>query len=270
MKKLFLISIMMLTILFVKAQEKADSILVQFVGSGEIQKSISAGTDIPASTGIGLQFRRLFPIEYKFFNVVKISKIELDININIASNVDTISAILNKDNTVSNTRDFGSFMLSPVTSKQALLVNYRMHFRNQFGVQANIISSNRVWENRNDTLFRDSWVSCLSMRIGLFYEFIPRIFSSNDYSVTFGLDLSQRSIFGDIYQKSHTDFRKNILQTTDRKFFGFEPNIILRLKNIRAEVSFPYMISDNDISGLTNGQLILAIKFIGGFPLKLN
>ena len=50
-----------------------------------------------------------------------------------------------------------------------------------------------------------------------------------------------------------TEFRKSIIGTDKTLYLGMEPNITIRLRDIRAVTSFPFLLSKNDVSGLTKG-----------------
>jgi hypothetical protein len=51
-------------------------------------------------------------------------------------------------------------------------------------------------------------------------------------------------------------------------FCRLEPNITIRLKDIKAVASFPILFWDN-VPGLTKGQFVTMIRFTGVFPLSL-
>ncbi|MEM9819492.1 MAG: hypothetical protein AAF985_00410 [Bacteroidota bacterium] len=255
-----------------------DHIYIDFVGSGDIQKSISQGTDFNANTGVGVIFERCNgPGRI-------IQSFELEGVINIASTVDSISASF-KDAKLQNSRDFGSYVLNPVSQRQSLYLNSNVYFGELnfltreilSGVNVRLISSNNVWA------YRDSLANlgALAFRIGLFHEFVPaRVRKGktktgdegrNKYSIILGLNYSYRGILGDIKSQKNDELREKILDSPQTSFHGLEMNFGFRLNNLRAEFQMPILnAQDQAIDGLTNTQFLFSIKFVGGFSLKLN
>lgn len=90
-----------------------------------------------------------------------------------------------------------------------------------------------------------------------------------DYSITLGAGITGRWIEGDITNNEFNDLRTKILGSDEKNFLGYEINIGMRLKNIKALVRIPFINKDKPISGLTNVQPNTYIGFVGGFSLKL-
>lgn len=253
---------------------------INFVGNGDIQKTISENSGIQANTGLGINFFRLWNGRNdKTRGLIK--NIELDFVINVASTADTITSRL-ENGVIANRRDFGSFILNPVNSKQATFLNFNAYtnndrdwgkgklnfFRNILsGFNFRFIASNAIWTNTSSV-----HLSGFLMRAGIFHDFVPddnRLL--DDYSVTVGVNYSYRGVLGDIRFKENEQFRHTLLSSSRVKYHGIEFNAGLRFKNIRAEVQVPmFKYADTEVVGLTNTQFVTSIRFIGGFPLSLS
>ncbi len=263
-----------------------DKVYIDFVGSGDIQKSISKGDDISANTGIGVIFERYSGVS-KF-----IQSFELEGTLNVASTADSIEGIF-YNNEINNRRDFGTYVLNPISAKQSLYVNSNVYFgypnsenskiltwitKNLIsGVNLRLVSSNNVWSYGDSV----SNLGSLFFRGGIFKEFVPDNYrlgksGSDDegrskYSIFLGLNYSYRGIFGDITSERNNELRGKFLGSEQKIFRGFELNFGFRLNNLRAEFQMPVLRKENNsIDGLTNTQFLFSIKFVGGFSLKLN
>lgn len=258
---------------------------MDFVGTGDIQKSVSKGDDINANTGIGVIFQRYEGLD-KFFQ-----SLELSGSINIASTSD--STVASGDSTnINNRRDYGSYILNPISSKQSIYADANVYFGETYkakydfipivfgkiisGMNVRLVASNSVWKY-NDTT---SHLGGLYFRAGLFHEFIPNNYrvvdagSDDDgkskYSIFIGAHFSHRGIIGDISNSTNEAFRTSVLGSKQRSYNGLELNFGFRLNNIRAEFQVPMLRpTSNSVEGLTDTQFIFSIKFVGGFSLKL-
>lgn len=250
---------------------KPDITSIEFVGNTEIQKAISNNTDIPANAGIGVRFTKKYGSPTSF---LQIDKLELDLSISIASNVDTIKAKVDSNNEISNINAFGSSILLPLNSGQSVSLNFRTYMNKKntrnlvlgqnWGIHGSLSASNRVWELSG----KSQNVSSLAINLGLFSELMPTN-TMDEFSISGGLDLSSRWIFGNVGHGYADQFRESIIGTNKTFFFGFEPNITIRLRDIKATASFPVLFSKDDVPGLTKGQFITMIRFTGGFPLSI-
>jgi len=250
-----------------------DSVSVEFVGNTEIQKAISSNTEIPANAGIGVRFTKKYGSPT---SILGIDKLELDLSVSVASNVDTIKAIVNTNNEITNVNAFGNSILMPLNSGQSVMLNIRTFMNNRktrntvifqnWGIQGYAGASNRVWNYQNDS--QD--VSTIAINVGLFTELMP-FNNMDEFSISGGLDIATRWIFGNAGHDYATDFRKSIIGTDKIFFLGFEPNLTIRLRDIKASATLPILFSfeNNDVPGLTKGQFMTMIRFTGGFPLSL-
>lgn len=264
------------------APPATKNVFVDFVGSGDIQKSLSEGRDINANTGLGIIFERFKgEIENGTFKAEKlIQSYEIEASINIATTADTINSTL-QNNVLQNRRSYGTYVLNPVSAKQSLFINSNIYFGYPdklkklthwiSGLNLRIISSNNVW--RYDTL--NTNLGVLALRAGIFHEFFPDDYRLNEdgqsrYSLFLGVNYAFRGIYGDISSPSKEDIRTKILGSKQTRFHGVEFNFGFRLNNIRAEFQMPILSKKAEsIEGLTNTQFLFSVRFVGGFSLKL-
>lgn len=247
---------------------------ISFVGNGDLQNSISQDSKTQANTGLGVFFSRTWNDKERIFR-----SLEFDFIINVASTADSIKASI-ADGKVTNQRDFGSYIINPLNSKQATTFNFNLYFAetekyNNLKWLISIINGFQLRFNASNSLWNyDSTSVNLSgflLRIGLFHDFIPEsIRLEKGYSIILGANYSFRGIFGDIRFAKNKEFRKTLLNTDRYKFSGFEANLGMRFKNVRAEVQIPmFKYPGVGVPGLTNTQFITSIRFVGGFPLKI-
>jgi hypothetical protein len=270
-----------------KSRRTDDKIYIDFVGAGDIQKSFSQGDQINANTGLGIIFERYAGPE----KVVQ--SLEMEAVINIATTADTITAEMDATKGYTNQSDFGTYILNPVSAKQSLYLNSNVYFGfldsstnkswtdlNSFAKFSSIVSglNFRVISSNNTWVYQDtaSNLGAISLRMGIFHEFIPDNYrltkeeKRSKYSFVFGVNYSFRGIIGDITSEKNNDLRKKILGTGQTSFNGLEFNLGFRLNNLRAEFQMPILKPrDGSVDGLTNTQFIFSIKFVGGFPLKI-
>jgi len=279
-------------------EDYVDGSRIEFFGSGAIQRVISEEGELPASTGLGALYDRIF--RQPTF-ILGIRRIEVAININVASTVDTVAAALDSlTSRVTNLNNLGNAILLPINSGRAATAYARLYFDptswfhnpanavNLSGFQIRLTGSSRIW--RMDTIVftpnasivkrrsrgaGEVSTTVLSGRIGLFHDFLPnRPELRKDFSITVGADYSWRWLFSDIGVGNEGEqLRKQFLNGSSRQtFHGIESYLNIRLKNIRAEVSIPILFANdaNQIKGLTGGQFVTSITFIGGFPIKID
>ena len=258
-----------------------DYIYIDFVGSGDIQKSLTDGAGLNGNTGMGVILER-----YNGTGKI-IQSLELESTINIATTADTIVALTNNASVV-NKRDFGSYLLNPISRNQSLYLNSNIYFgypQNTWissvtsvisGVNFRLISSNNVW-NYNGSSYN---LGALLFRAGIFHEFIPdnfRVVGEGEanvgrsiYSIFLGLNYSSRRMFGDLTFEENATVRNEVLGAQQLGYRGVELNFGFRLNNLRAEFQMPVLkTKDKQVLGLTDTQFLFSIKFVGGFTLKL-
>lgn len=272
-------------------KEVTTSPTIEFVGQGNIQPSISNGSKIPATTGIGVIYTENLGTSFTWLH-----NIRLEFSLNVASTVDTIKSINDANNRVTNIRDFGNSILIPLSSGQAYSFNFigyvtrkgddPMWRRNKkplpvlwglvSGFNVSFVGSNRNWEydstytvnNNNTTAQKLVKTSMISLYAGLFHEFIPFEDRPNN-SITIGLGYSGRFIAGDIAQTTESNLRNKLLGSTTNSFNGYEISLGIRFSNIKAEVRVPFMPRIDSIPGLSGVQPNTFIAFSGGFPIDL-
>jgi hypothetical protein len=105
----------------VTSRPTSDQLFIDFVGKGDIQKSISEGSDLEANTGVGIIFERHRKVESWF------QGFELETTINIATTADTIESSFS-GTSLQNRRDYGTYVLNPISTKQAFYANALLYF----------------------------------------------------------------------------------------------------------------------------------------------
>lgn len=279
-----------------KRPNKGHGVFIDFVGTGDIQKTISEGQDIQANTGIGIVYERVNDKEDRFFQ-----SLELDAFINIFTTADTlIGGFTNSQ--LDNRRSFSSYLLNPISSRQSTYINANYYFGyprkiesavdimeekpknfTWFGKMANYISgvnarfiaSNSTWQYNSDTIRN---IAALYARLGVFHEILPDNYRYDEstgrtkYSCYIGVNYSFRGMFGDLSSAENELIREKFLGSKRKAFGGTELNFGFRLNNLRAEFQMPILPGKGNkaIEGLTNTQFLFSIKFVGGFGLKLN
>jgi hypothetical protein len=300
-KKLIIIAFLFTVITFAQTNPA-----LEFVGNANIQKSLTNGDEIPANTGIGVIYRENLHERFKALHSIEI---ELSINIastvdtletvyDTSNNVTNKSAFGNSILLPSNSgQAFGFRIIGYLTQKTdsyvaaaapaaggapavpaAAAPAAKPWLRDQSplplygfisGFNINFNGSNRNWYDSDSD--RSLKVSNLSMYAGLFHEFVKRDPKIREkYSITLGAGITGKLIGGDIAQEENSELRKTFLGSTRTSFLGFETNLGLRLKNIKAEVHIPFFRNKDKIPGLSGVQPTTFIGFVGGFSLDLN
>lgn len=267
-------------------------VFLDFVGNGDIQKSLSEGKEINANTGLGIVFER--------FNGFSrgVQSMEFEAYINIFSTADTLKALYS-NNQITNQRIFGNYILNPVSARQSVYLNTNIYFgypnsqdeedvrslkSGDFkrwgklafvisGINARFIASNNIWAINDDTAVN---LGGRYLRIGIFHEIIPDNYRVNEfgrsrYSCFVGINYTNRGLYGDLSSSGNESLRKRLLGSDRTSYSGIEFNLGFRLNNIRAEFQMPILPEGKSpIKGLTNTQFLFSIKFVGGFGLKLH
>jgi hypothetical protein len=279
----FIFACFLMTIVpLAEAQKLPERTELNFFGAGNIQKSLDDGGQIPASTGLGVNYIQRYGIVDK--DSVKhrllwklFCKLELEAAINVASTVDTIVATYDANNVISNASRFGSSILTPLNSGQAVKISLRLNLDSALntkiplieGIKLKYIGCNRNWSVIDDGTPRVIQANTNYFRGGFFHEFLPQKYL-DDYSINFGIYLAYNSIKGDMGLKVNEHIREQVINTKWKQFVGPEVALEIRLKNLRAEFGYSWLRPNVEVPGLTAGRMITTITFVGGFGLKLN
>nr|WP_297788845.1 hypothetical protein [uncultured Allomuricauda sp.] len=269
---------------------------IDFVGTANLQQNISeASEEVQGSAGLGVIFERYF-LERDEDGYVKteyknrfIESLDMEAYINVASSVDSLSAEMDEAGLIIDQRKFGTYILNPVSPKQSIFINANVFFNPELdwqkgkwvtelfsGANVRVNASNVLWNLNDGNSNISKYGGAISFRFGLFHEFLPNNKIRDDenkrkYSIRVGLNYSSRHITGDISSESNDGLREQFLGTVDKDFSGLEPTFGFRLNNIIAEFTMPMIggASKSDIDGLTDTQFQFAIRFVGGFSLKV-
>lgn len=270
----------------------SDTPSIQFVGSGEVQKAITEGSELPVNTGLGVIYRKEFNPDslrekiYRFgrnkASIEKGTKIykpsflrpllfELEAIINIASNTDTLSVDRVNGNII-NRSAFGSGINTPINSRQSAKLTARIYCKDYIhildGYEAGLYISNRSWLINDST---NIGAGVLNFKLGFFADVIPNKFLENN-SIRLGIvPLGFKFLIGDIAQSTNNIYRNEIIGSENIFFWSPELNLTIQLQNIEANFSLPITYTyGSDVPGLSGVQFITSISFTGGFGLKLN
>lgn len=269
---------------------------VTVIGSGELQKSISQGQDIAASTGMGFMYWRIWPKEEGGV------ELQLDFVINVASTVSTIVAETENNNIINN-RAFGSYLLAPAIAGQSTDINAVFYFKDESfsttdkkglrkyltyidGVQFSAFGASQLWsydstfevsnleEVEEVTITKNYNVSVFGWRAGFFYGFPPESDRrEGGFSARLGLSYIGRAIQGDGGQKGSAaeNMREKFLLNKRTTYHGVELGLVATYGNITAKAFVPIMHigSRNAVPGLSGTQFITSIAFVGGLPWNL-
>lgn len=270
---------------------------IDFVGTANLQQNISEASDeVQGSAGLGVIFERYFlrredngHIKTEYRNRL-VESLDMEAYINVASSIDSLRADVDEMGIVTNQRNFGTYILNPVSPKQSIFINANIFLNPELnwtkgswitkvisGANVRVNASNILWNYTDETSNLSKYGGAISFRFGFFHEFLPNNKIRDEenkrkYSIRLGLNYSSRNITGDISSESNDPFREQFLGTTDKDFSGWEPSFGFRLNNIIAEFTMPMIggASRSDIEGLTDTQFQFSIRFVGGFSLKVN
>lgn len=271
-----------------KAGDKSPStpnyVYIDFVGDGNIQNTISQGDELKANTGFGVIYQQYRGTD-KFMQ-----SLEVEAVINVASTADTLKARFAQETgpdgqiirRMINQRDFGSYILNPVSQNQSFSFNANFYFgypgketgakkvekafswaTEKFlsGINVRFVSSNNTWQLTN----RDSLgvereenfnLGAFAFRVGPFFEFIPdnkRVESKGSeeeykskYSIFFGAYYSRRDLTGDLSFERLRDVRRLFLNSGTTSYTGLELSFGIKINNIRAEFQMPMLNKSKD------------------------
>jgi hypothetical protein len=260
-----------------------DTTFLDFVGAGNIQRSLDNGEGIPASTGLGVVLDE-YHIDHQIFGS-SVDRVFFSGQINVATTDDTLSVLYKDDGTLTEPSLLGEAIMTPLVGRRAVDLNLIIYFADTIerkrkdgtvvmkprsfttllsGVQVKYTGSNRIISDTTGNI--KSTMNALRFR--LFHDLIGEKYRT-DYSVMIGGGFAYNSIRGDIAQQANEEYRKKLLGTTEVKFGGLEVFAQFRLKNIRAEFSYTWLDNSGQVPGLSGGRMVTTIAFVGGFPVRL-
>lgn len=251
--------------------------------------------EIPATTGIGVFYTR------QQFKTTWLARYQLEGFINVASTLDTLTANYSYESNMAgeNRRVFGNSILQPTLARKSASIALVMHINSQkkknkdceddkteneppfLGIFIpNVIFGDfsagaRSWNIASDSAKYQSTIEVVpaAARLGFGYEFIP--FSKcnpqnlDRYSIIFGVARSFRGIFGDAsgYKNSLAKF----IGTETQNYWGWDIMLRIRVQRIKFDFVLPATTSKNGhVIGLTGGQFISAVSFVGGVKIPIN
>jgi hypothetical protein len=241
---------------------------LSFVGDGNVQNSLSSGSDFSSNTGMGIIFNRFWLGDSIF-----VRSLDLSVHVNVASSSDTLFSNIGQ-------RELGRYFMQPRGSNTGAVFNLDLYFNDYnkplfrlfSGFNLNFIGSTNMLNFQSGSNVDNIDLGALSFRIGPFYEFInDKLRKEEGYSVKLSLNYSTRLLIGDLSFEENNLLKQDILKTNSNRFSGIELNARFRIRNIVAEISLPVLNGENgvNVSGLTGTQFLTSISFVGGFPIKL-
>lgn len=185
----------------------------------------------------------------------------------LLSTPDTIKVKYNSMGQVSNFEDFGRSIVNPFSGAKSIQSGY-LEFREyfskpiygknpNFGLVGYVGFSNRLWEySENDTgnpKTKQITANILGASAGLFWDPFSRYLTPlADLKLLINVSGTMRLLYGEV--RGDEQFRRNVLGTDTKDFFGIELGFQLVYKGFQAYVTLPAIFSSSGVKGLTNGQ----------------
>lgn len=136
------------------------------------------------------------------------------------------------------------------------------------GFYVNMYADRSDWElEQADTSNIVTNVNTFQFQTGLFHELFPdRMARKNQISAKIGAGYSLRFISGDIHRNNMIS---TFLNSHKRFYHGLDFFASFQFDQLKAEVTIPYIWKgdNNHVNGLTGSNLLLSIRFIGGFDI---
>lgn len=262
---------------------KRDTTHFEFVGSGNIQRSLDEGEGLPASTGLGLILDEYHVAPQIFRGWV--NRVRFSGQINVANTQDTLTAEIGPTGRISEPSLLGEAIMTPLVGRRAVNLDLMVFFSDTVrrikkdGTEVKkrrpigIMSGMQVRYTGSNMTLADTTGAVKStmnaMRFRLFHDILSKDYNK-DFNVLIGAGWGFNSLRGDVAQSSYRDFRTRWLGTTTVKFAGIEAFAAFRIKNIQAEFSYTWLDRTGSVPGISGSRMVTTISFVGGFPVKLN
>ncbi len=261
-----------------------DTTHLDFVGAGNVQRSLDNGEGLPASTGLGVVLDEYHRRKQIFGGTV--DRVRFSGQINVANTDDSLSVVYGA-NGPENPSQVGEAIMTPLVGRRAVDLDLMVFFSDSVkrikkdssviqrsvsswrslisGVQVKYTGSNRLLVDSSGS------VKCTinALRIRLFHDILSREYN-HDFNVLIGLGWGFNSLRGDVAQQGNDAYREHLLGTRNMFFGGLETFAMFRIKNIRAEFSYTWLDVGGNVAGLSGSRMVTTISFVGGFPVKLN
>jgi hypothetical protein len=239
----------------------ADNTKVYISAEGNIQGIITNSSDeTTTNTGaIGVFIVNKSESTQEIVNTLNSSS-EFSAKITIASSADTIR------------NEFGGAMLNPGTGSQSAYIEWRgwkLKYRPWWDPRGwlnlhfyGVISSG-TWAADNIS----KRVTTVAWGIHTFHDFINREIANNRIIVRLDAGIVSRGILGDISGTENEEFRKGVLGTDKRNFYGIEAGLTIQINSVKAFFNYLYLRpleTSDKVPGLTDGQVL------AGFTIQAN
>lgn len=284
MRALFLICLTTLPCMLFGQAAGKDTTYLDFVGAGNVQRSLDNGEGLPASTGLGVVLDEYHRKKQIFGGTV--DRVRFSGQINVANTDDSLT-IAYGINGVENPSQVGEAIMTPLVGRRAVDLDLMVFFADTVrrtkkdgtsilrpvafwrslitGLQVKYTGSNRLLVDSAGSV--KSTINALRFRV--FHDILGRDYN-HDYNVLIGAGWGFNSLRGDVAQKGNEAFREDILGTKNLFYGGIEVYAMFRIKNIRAEFSYTWLDVGGNVAGLSGSRMVTTISFVGGFPVQLS
>lgn len=246
-----------------------DTTFLDFVGTGNVQRSLDNGEGLPASTGLGVMLDEYHIDKSIFWGTVY--RVRFSGQINVANTEDTLAIEYKPDGALKEPSAIGEAIMTPLVGRRAADLDLMLFFDSATvgsflsGMHVKYTGSNRLLSDTATTVK----ATMNAIRLRLFHDIVGRKYNK-DFNVLIGAGWAYNSIRGDVGLAANESFRGRLLGTKRKAFNGLEIFAQFRIKNIKAEFSYTWLDPGGNIPGISGGRMITTVSFVGGFPVKLN
>jgi len=278
MKPLATLLFSMLPFLLLGQAPGKDTTYLDFVGAGNVQRSLDNGEGLPASTGLGVVLEEYHRKNRIFFGTV--DRVRFSGQINVANSDDSLLIAYGAGGP-ENPSQVGEAIMTPLVGRRAVNLDLMIFFTDTVrcakkgttwkwpslitGIQIKYTGSNRLLVDTAGSV--KSTINALRFRV--FHDILGRDYN-HDYNVLIGAGWGFNSLRGDIAQVGNEALRENLLGTKNLFYGGIEVFALFRIKNISAEFSYTWLDNKGSVPGLSGSRMVTTISFVGGFPVQLN
>lgn len=233
----------------IRALNRNRKYTASLIGNANVVSSFKTVSGTQLSAGFGILARK--PSKAEFIGILT-----------VAQTSDTISG--------SGAGDFGPSILVPGVRRFSLLLSYRQNSifplsssfffqRIGFAFNANVTPYRWVIPK---TAGGDSIATKIlptSFDLMVPYNWLSIYEDGKDISISTDVGLSLRWLFGDATTKN----RKAFIGNAADAYFGLIGGLSIRYNGLRAQFHVPILFNKTKVEGLTGGQVIASIGFVG-------
>jgi hypothetical protein len=253
-----------------EAEDDADAVdtksILEFVGTGNVQRSLDNGDALPASTGLGVildESHADAPL------LGLIDRVRFSGQINVANTEDSLTIEYDENGLVEPSQ-LGDAIMTPLVGRRAADLDLMVFFNGDkipwifSGINIRYTGSNRLVSDTSESVK----ATMNAIRVRVFHDLLGSEYRKN-YNVLIGVGYAYNSIRGDIGLADRDALRERVLGTKTKSFTGLEIFAQFRIKNIKAEFSYTILDVGGSVPGISQGRMVTTVSFVGGFPVKL-